>query len=109
MLAEAQRVAATASIERGVGFLGNLSAVDPEIMDIVDLDKTGQGYLDSLSFNPAYLNDNKTIAAIRQQRAAQQKQAQALEATPAAVDAAKTLSETQVGGGQSALASMLNG
>lgn len=109
MLAEAQKAAQTAAIERGVAFVGNLAAVNPDILDNLDWDKTVQEYFDDLSLPAAVINAPEVVAGIRRQRAAQQQQQQMLEATPAAVDAAKTLSETQLGGGQSALAAMMNG
>lgn len=109
MLAEAQKAAKTAGIERGVSFAGNLAAVDPSIMDNIDLDLTVQEYFDDLNLPPALLRNPEQVAAIRDARAKAQEQEQLLQATPAAVAGAKTLSETQVGGGQNALAAMVNG
>lgn len=109
MLAEAQKAAKTAGIERGVGFVGNLAAVDPGVMDKINLDDTINEYFDDLSLPPMMLRSNEEADAIRAARAKAQEQEKLLAATPAAVDAAKTLSETQVGGGQNALALMTNG
>ncbi len=109
MMAEAQKAAKTAGIERGVGFVGNLAAVDPTIMDTIDLEYTVNEYFDDLSLPPQMLRAPAAVAAIRAEREKQQQQQQLLEATPAAVQGAKTLSETQVGGGQSALSMMVNG
>jgi hypothetical protein len=50
-----------------------------------------------------------TNSPIRQQRAKQQQQADTMAAVPVAADAAKNLSETNVGGGQNALQQILYG
>lgn len=109
MLAEAQKAAQTAGIERGFAFAGNLAAVNPEILDNINFDDGVQTYFDDLSLPPSMINTPEKVAAIREARAKEAQQQQIMEATAPAVDAAKTLSETQVGGGQSALAAMMNG
>lgn len=109
MLAEAQRAAATTGIERMLQLAGGLAAVDPSVLDNIDLDRTVGNYANDLGVDPELIRTDKTVTMIRAARAkAEQKQA-ALEQTPAAVDAAKTLSETQLGGGQTALSAMMNG
>ncbi len=109
MLAEAQKAAQTAAIERGFAFVGNLAAVQPDVLDTLNFDDGVQTYFDDLSLPPSMVNTPDEIAAIRAARAKAQEQQQIMEATPAAVDAARTLSETPVGGGQSALAAVMNG
>lgn len=109
MLAMAQRGLATAAIEKLWGFAGNLSAVKPEVLDNLDEDQTIEDYADALGVSPKILRDEKQIAAIRQARMqAQQAQAMA-EMAPIATQGAKTLSETEVGGGANALELILGG
>lgn len=109
MLAEAQRAASTAAIERLLALVGNISAANPEAADNVDFDATIEEYADLLSVTPKIIRSIKEVMAIRQNRAQQQQAQQQFQASLAAAQGAKTLSETDVGGGQNALSSMLNG
>ncbi len=107
MLAEAQRAVATAGIERTFAFAGNLAAVAPDIMDNLDADEAIKIYGDQMQIDPRILRNEERIAQIRQQRLQQQQQIQQMEVTSAAVQGAKTLSDTEVGGGRNALEAML--
>lgn len=48
IMAQAQKLVATAGLERFVGFIGNLSASRPEIIDKIDLDQVVDEYGDML-------------------------------------------------------------
>lgn len=108
MLAEAQRASATSGIERWVGFAGNLVGVKPDVLDNINLDRTLATYGDLLMVDPDLANSPEQVAAIRQARDAQEAAAASLQVGMEAVNAGKTLSETQVGeGGGSALDAIL--
>lgn len=107
MLAEAQRAAATASIERLMSFAGNLVGVFPQIVDNVDEDAAIDEYANLLNTTPKIIRATKDVMAIRAEKAKQQQAQQLAEVAPGTAQAAKTLSETQVGGGQSALGMMM--
>jgi hypothetical protein len=107
ILATAQRAAATASIERLFGVAGNLVAVAPGAMDNVDIDAAIVEYADMLNVSPKLIRAAKEVAAIRANRQAQESQAAALTTGATLAAGAKTLSETEVGGGQNALELML--
>lgn len=107
MLAAAQRAASSAGIERWVGFGGNLAAVDPTVMDNFNLDAASDEMADLLEVNPKLVRPQAEVAALRAARQKAQQQAALLAQTAPAVDAAKTLSEIDVGGGQSALSRMI--
>jgi hypothetical protein len=62
-----------------------------------------------LGNDPADINSTDELAALRAAKAKQQGAQNALASLPPAADAAKTLSETDVGGGQSALQQILGG
>lgn len=103
MLAEAQRAASTASIERLYQFVGGIAALKPDAIDNLNVDQTIEQYADLLNVPPENLN---ATAKVIQIRAARDKAMQAQAALQTATDAAsagKTLSETDVGGGLSAL------
>ena len=109
MLAEAQRAAHTTGMERFLAQLGNIAAVKPDVIDIPNWDRMMTRYAMVLGNDPSDINSADELAVIRQMREQQQAQQQALQAAPIAADAAKNLSETDVGGGQSALQAMLYG
>jgi hypothetical protein len=107
MLAEAQKAVATGGIERLLAQLGNLAAVKPDIMDVFNETEGMQTYGMLLSVDPKLIRNDNEIAAIRQARAKQAAEDRAAQMSMAAVQGAKTLSETDVGGGQNALQRML--
>lgn len=109
MLAEAQRAANTTGMERFFAQIGNIAAVHPEVLDIPNWDRSVTNYGLALGNDPANINSADELQAIRAARAKQQQEAKLMEAAPVAADAAKNLSETDVGGGQSALQAMLYG
>ena len=105
MLYQAQQATGTVAIERWLALTGNTAGVWPEAPDRVDIDATLADYAEKLGVSPANVRSDKALEALRAQRAeqAQMQQAQQL------AQGAKTLSETQVGGGQNALEMMLGG
>lgn len=107
MLAQAQKAAATASIERLLQVIGNVSAVYPQAPDNIDIDETIDEYADMLGVPPRIVRSTIDVMKIRKDRATQQAQQQAMATAPIAADAAKTLSETDLGGGQNALSKIL--
>lgn len=107
MLAMAQKGIATAGIEKLWGFAGNLAAVRPDILDKLDADQTIDEYAAALGVSPKIIIGDDRVAAMRQDRQQQQAAAHAAEAGMAATEGAKTLSETDVGGGANALQLML--
>lgn len=108
-LAESQRASATAAIERVFAFAGNLAAVKPQILDNLDEDQGLVEYAGLLRVDPKIVRDKQAVAAIRAQAAQQQQAMEAMQVAAAGVEGAKTLSETEVGGGQNALQLIMGG
>ncbi len=107
MMALAQRAAATAGMERYAQVTGNLSAIYPEARFKLDPFGFLDEYADIMGVSKRIMNSNdkaSKMQAAEQQRLQQQQMTQ--EALVAA-DAAKTLGDTSVGGGMSALSLML--
>lgn len=102
MMAESQKAAGTAGIERILGVAGNLAGVDPTAMDVINVQETMQEYANLLSVNPNVIRNDKEILAIRAERAKAQQAQQAQEASLAYTQAAKNLSQTDLGGGVNA-------
>lgn len=107
MLAATQRAASTAAIERLAAFAGNLNAADPTVLDNLDLDEMIEEYADALGTPAKVLRDLVKVQQMRATRAHDQQQQQMMQQTAAGVQGAQTLSQTDVGGGQNALAAML--
>lgn len=101
VMAQAQRQTGIASMERFTGFLGQFAQIEAApspLLDNVDADKFVQEYADAVGVTPEILRSADDVAKIRQDRATAQQQAMAAENAPKVADAAKTMSETQLGG-----------
>jgi hypothetical protein len=107
MLAEAQKAASTAGVERLAQFVGSIAAVKPEVLDNIDFDEAIDEYADMLGVSPKVIMSLVKVQQIRAARNAQQQQQQQLQNSTAAAQGAQTLSQTDVGGGVSALQKML--
>lgn len=116
MLALAQKASKTGGLERIVALIGNMVAVYPQAKDKLNVDNFIDEMNDLLDNPNDILNGPEVVAQMRQQAAQEQAQAQKMNAaqhmaTTAQIgaQAASTLSNTQIGGGQQALAAMLGG
>ena len=98
ILAQAQRMVGTAGIERLTGYIGNLAAVAPEVVDKIDLDQSVDEYGEMLGVPGRVVRTDEQVAEIRQQRQQAQQQQQAAEQALAAAEGAKTLSEADTEG-----------
>lgn len=114
ILALAQKAAATGGIERIVALVGNLAGIFPEARHKLNVFET-INEMNGLLGNPEKIlhSDDEANAAM-QQEAQQQQAAQGLAAAQQGADtaasgaqAAQVLSQTQIGGGASALAAIL--
>ena len=110
MLAQAQKAVSTGSIERLFSFAGNLAAVNPTVLDKIDMDEGIDIYGDMLGAPPSVIVSDEDVQKVRQGRA--QKQAKDDAAANAAAmapavkqgaDAARLLSEVDTGGGANVL------
>src|SRR6516162_7826387 len=109
MLATSQAAAATGGIERLLQIAGGLVAVDPAVMDNIDVDYALDKYSALMNNDPKIIRSPQELAQIRQQRAqdqAAQQQAQQADQAQKLAAAGQTLSQTDVGGGQNALQAM---
>jgi Bacteriophage head to tail connecting protein len=106
MLAVAQAAAATSGIERLLQLGGNLAGVDPAVMDNIDIDYALDKYSDLLHNDPRMIRSPVQLKQIRDQRQQQQQKQEQAEMAEKLAAGAKTLSETNVGGGQNALQQM---
>lgn len=112
MLELAQSAAQMAGIERILGLAGNIAGANPAIMDVVDFDYGLEKASHLLNNDPKLIRSDEAIAEIRKQRQQQEQQAQMAQQAETAskmAAGAKTLSETDVGGGKNAMELMAGG
>lgn len=109
MLKQAQDATEAASIERVVGFAGNLVGVVPEIMDNIDTDYSLDKYSSLLNRDPKMIRTPEATAAIRQQRDQQQQAAQQADNAQKLAMGAANLSKADLGNGQNALQALTQG
>lgn len=117
VLAQAQKLTATSSMEQALTFFANAAAANPTVLDVLNFDEMGKAYLERIGVPDACIRDESDIATVRQQRAAQEarmaEQQDALAQTQQALDvtaAAKNLGQTPTGAdGQTVLGTLLGG
>lgn len=111
ILAQAQRMVGITAIDQWVGGVLQLAqgTQDPSVLDILNKDEINEEKADMLGVSPKFINDEETMAKIREGRAQQQQQAQQMAALQQGAMAAKDVGGTvnQMGntpmGGNSAL------
>lgn len=79
ILAQAQKAVATGAIERFSGFVGQLSAVKPDVLDKFDADEAADQYADALGVPPSIVVSDDKVKATRDGRAKEQQQAKQAE------------------------------
>ena len=94
LLAQAQQAVAASSLERVMGFAGNLVAVFPDIVDGINSDEALRQYSEILGTSPDVIISDEELQAKRQARAEEQQQMQAMEQASQLAQGAKVLSET---------------
>ncbi len=107
ILADAQSAVSTAPIERYLAFTGEVGAAFPEALEVPNVAELNRIYAERLGIPAAGINSR---VAVEEKRQAQEQAAageQAAVQGSMAIDAAKQLSETEVGGGVNALQAML--
>lgn len=97
LLAQAQKMVGTTSIEQTAAFVGRIASAAPEVMDKLDAEETVDQYAELVGAPPKMIRTDDQVAELRAKRA-QAQQAQALLAAgESAASTGKTLAETKVG------------
>lgn len=107
LLAVAQKAVSAGPIERFAGFLGNLSAVNPEILDKWDMDQTVDEYGDAVGVPAALVRSDEQVEEMRASRAQQQQAAASMETAKLGADTAAVLSKADTGRDSNLLADLL--
>lgn len=103
VMAQAQKAVGIGSIERFVGFIGNMSQLFPAARDKLDVDNTIDEYGDMLGVPATITKSDEQVKAEREAQAQQEQAQQALQMGAQSADIAKTMSETSTGGDPNAL------
>lgn len=101
ILTQMQRLVGIGQIERSVAFVGNLAGAFPEAADKINIDQTIDEYAQRAGTPSKIIRSTAEANKIRQARQTEVQQAKMLETVPAVregADAARLLSETDVGG-----------
>lgn len=107
VLSDAQRAVATIPIERAAQFVGNLGAIQPEVLDVPNWEEMTRAYFDALGV-PAKVTNSRDQAAQRRKSREELLSAQETANVGSTLaTGAKQLSETEVGGGVNALQALM--
>ncbi len=68
LLAQAQKMVSTSSVDRLVSFVQSLAPMKPEVTDMLDVDKTVEEYADYLGVAPVILHAKEEREALRKKR-----------------------------------------
>lgn len=109
ILSVAQRAVGVVPTERLLGMVGQIVGLVPETADIINWDTTIRDYGAALGVQAKTFNSPEQVAQVRAQRQEQLAAQEAAVVGGELVDSAKTLSETEVGGGANALQRILGG
>lgn len=107
ILSTAQSAVAAAPTERWVQLIGNLAAVRPEVLEIPDWSELVRNYGTAIGVQARDMKTREDVQAALDEQKAQLEAQQAGVEGKELVDAGKTLSDTHVGGGSSALQELL--
>jgi hypothetical protein len=107
IMAQAQKLVGIAGIERFTGFVGQLAAASPEVLDKIDFDQAVDIYGDMTSVPPGLVRTDEEVEELRASRAESQRQAQAMEQLNQETAALKNLSQTNVKDSSNAIGSII--
>lgn len=100
ILAQAQKAIGVQSIERAIGFAGQVATTTQSInaLDLLDADEAMRQYFELIGTPPTLVRADDMVAEIRKQRAQQQQQAEMQQQLGSVIQGAQMLSETDTGG-----------
>lgn len=92
VMAQAQKMIGISGVERFTGYVGQLAAVNPQVLDKIDFDQAVDVYADMTSIPPSMVKTDDDVEGIRGQRAQAEAQAQKMAMIQQGAAAAKDLS-----------------
>lgn len=107
ILTDAQRAIGTATIERFLQVYGNTLSIDPSLKATVDMDQVIRDYGDRLSIPATHFNSKEQAQELLASEEELNSTREAALVGKDLTEAARNLGETDVGGGQSAMARLM--
>ena len=98
LLAQAQQMSGTVTIEQLAGFIAQIAAAKPDALDKLDTDKTIDEYAKLLGVPPEIVRSDDEVKKIRQATAQQMQAAQAAQQGVQMAQGAKLLSDAKMNG-----------
>lgn len=105
-MAQAQKMVGAGQLQEFAAFVGQVGQIKPGALDKFNEDKVIEEYAEALGTPVTVINDEKQTQIIREQRAEQQQQTQAMEMASTAATAAKDLGQADMSE-ESALAKIM--
>ena len=109
ILSSAQSAVGTAPLERWLALIGNIVQVFPEAREIPDIGELVRDYGRDIGVKAKLMRTRESVAQTIQQQNQQGQEDRGLQQLQVAAEGARTLSETKVGGGASALQTLIGG
>ena len=98
VLAQAQQMVATTSIQQSLGFIGSVAGLFPDVIDTVNIDEAAIDYMQANGMPAKCIRSTEEIQSIRQQKQQAVQQQQMAQDMGAMVQGAKTLSDAKLDG-----------
>ncbi|MEO4014812.1 portal protein [Pseudomonas rossensis] len=100
ILAQAQKAIGVSSIERAIGFAGQVATTTQSLaaLDLLDSDEALRQYFELIGTPPTLVRAEDAVAAIREQRAQAQQAQQMQQELGSVIQGAQMLSQTDTGG-----------
>lgn len=109
ILAAAQRAVGTVAVERWLALIGEVANVHPNATTVPNFDELLRGYGRDVGVPARYINSVEEAAEQVEQNNQLAAQREAIEVAATGAEAAKNLSQADVGGGQNALQEIIGG
>lgn len=98
IMAQAQKLVGITGVERFTGYVGSLAAINPEILDKVDMDQAVDVYADMTSIPPSMVRTDDVVAKMRAAKQQQVQAANQMAMIQQGATAAKDLSQADLEG-----------
>lgn len=109
ILSTAQRAVGVAPLERAFGLAGNLAAIKPSVLNVMDFDEAFRVYCEDIGVPARAMMSKEQTAAAKEAQDQLVQQREAAAQGEALAKSGSLLSKTEVGGGQNAVELLLGG
>lgn len=107
ILSKAQSAVGVAPTERLLALIGNIAAVNPNVLNLPNWDELIRDYARDIGVKEKNINTREAVAAMDAEAAKKQETEEALAGIESGAKSAELLSRTEVGGGMNAIQAFL--